>query len=232
MRLAAALLLALAITASAASAAAGAESQPISEAETALFMTDYLAALPVPSALRYGLVRRGTLEPGFSDTVQLDLKPAAGAARSVETRCLSGSRKLEMPELDFAQGNPALLCFFERDIREMERLTGGRSAYFRKRIRVALAGSAQVRPATFSYNGHPVAGTEIRIAPYEDDPLRGRYERYAGKVYLFRMSNEVPGGLIEATALIPAGSAAQPADVPLLEEALTLAGSQSPDPTR
>jgi hypothetical protein len=230
MRLAAALLLALGITAS---AAAGAESQPISEAETALFMTDYLAALPVPSALRYGLVRRGTLEPGFSDTVELDLKPAAGAARSVEIRCLSGSRRLEMPELDFAQGNPALLCFLERDIREMERLTGGKAAYFRKRIRLALAGRAQVRPATFSYNGRPVAGTEIRIAPYEDDPLRGRYERYAGKVYVFRMSNEVPGGLIEADALIPAGSAAQPAEaVPLLEEALTLAGSQSPDSTR
>ena len=228
MRLAAALLLALGIA-----PAVCAESQPISEAETALFMTDYLGALPVPSALRYGLVRRGTLEPGFSDTVELDLKPAAGAARNVETRCLSGSRRLEMPELDSAQGNPALLCFLERDIREMERLTGGKAAYFRKRIRLALAGRAQVRPATFSYNGRPVAGTEVRIAPYEDDPLRGRYERYAGKVYVFRMSNEVPGGLVEADALIPADSAAQPAEaVPLLEEALTLAGSQSPDSTR
>ena len=26
---------------------------------------------------------------------------------------------LEMPELDFAQGNPALLCFFERDIEQL-----------------------------------------------------------------------------------------------------------------
>jgi hypothetical protein len=231
MKLAAALLLALAIAASA--PAACAESQPISEAETALFMADYLGALPVPSTLRYGVVRRGTLEPGFSDTVELDLKPAAGAARSVETRCLSGDRRLEMPGLDFAQGNPALLCFLERDIREMERLTGGKSAYFRKRIRLALAGRAQLKPATFSYNGRPVAGTEIRIAPYEDDPLRGRYERYAGKVYVFRMSNEVPGGLIGAAALIPAGGGAQPAGAdPLLEEALTLAGSQGLDSNR
>jgi hypothetical protein len=230
MRLAAALLLALGI---AAAAPAGAESQPISEAETALFMTDYLGALPVPSALRYGLVRRGTLEPGFSDTVETDLKPAAGAARSVETRCLTGSRRLEVPELDFAQGNPALLCFLERDIREMERLTGGKSAYFRKRIRLALAGHAQVSPATFSYNGRPVGGTEIRIAPYEDDPLRGRYERYAGKVYIFRMSNEVPGGLIGASALIPANGVGQPAEAdPLLEEALTLAGSQGSNSNR
>ncbi len=227
MRIVAALALGIA-----AAAPAAAESQAISPAETALFMTDYLGALPVPSSLRYGLVRRGTLEPGFSDTVEVDLRETADGGRSVEARCLTGSRRLEMPALDFAQGNPALLCFLERDIREMQRLTGGRSAYFRKRIRLALAGSAQVRPATFSYNGHPVAGTEIRIAPYEDDPLRGRYERYAAKVYVFRMSNEVPGGLIEATALIPAGSAAQPADVPLLEEALTLAGSQSPDPNR
>ena len=42
------------------------------------------------------------------------------------------------------EGNPVLLYFLERDIREMERLTGGKSGYFRKAIRLALARSASV----------------------------------------------------------------------------------------
>jgi hypothetical protein len=222
----AALLLALGATAPAPAAAA--ESAPISEAETALFMADYVTGLRVPSSLRYGLVKRGKLEAGFADTVEVEVRASADTGRTVVTRCLSGGRKLELPALDFAQGNPALLCFLERDIREMERLTGGKSAYFRKRIRLALAERAQIKPISFSYNGHPVAGREIRIAPYQDDPLRSRFERYADKVYVFKVSNEVPGGLMEADAMIPADSGGQGSEAgPLLEEALTLTSSNS-----
>jgi hypothetical protein len=222
----AALLLAQGATASARAAAA--ESERGSEAQTAPFMTEYVADLRVPSSLRYGLVKRGTLQAGFSDTVEVEVRASADAGRSVVTGCLSGGRKLELFALDFAQGNPALSRFIERDIGEMERLTGGKSAYFRKRIRLVLAERAQIKPTSFSYNGHPVAGREICISPYQDDPLRSRFERYADKASLCKVSNEVPGELIEADAMIPAGSGGQGSEAGrLLEEVLTLTGSNS-----
>ena len=210
----------------AAATAAGAADEP-SEAETALFLTDHLQKLSPPMVLRYSFSKTGGLEKGFSDTVEVEIgKPDAGAGTRVVTRCLSGDRKVELPALDFAQGNPALLCFLERDIRQMERLTGGKANYFRKRIRLALAERAQMRAVTIEVNGRPVEAREIRITPYADDPLRERFERYAGKYYVFRVAADIPGGLIEADAVIPdhSGSGRAGEEAPqLIEEVLKFA---------
>jgi hypothetical protein len=189
-----------------------------SPAEVALFVTDHLAGLQAPARLHYAFTRGGTLEPGFSDSVEVSIDAAPDGRRSVLTRCLSGERKVELPALDHAQGNPALLCFLERDIRHMQRLTGGRSNYFRQRIRLALARHAEVRAVTLNVGDRQVAGREIRIAPYLDDPRRARFERYAGKFYVFRVSDEVPGGIVGIEAVIPGGSANNAP--PLLADAL------------
>jgi hypothetical protein len=190
----------------------------IAPAETALFMTDHLRGLAPPARLRYDFSRSGSLEVAFSDQVEVDVEAGPGGARQVVTRCLSEGRRIELPALDFAQGNPALLCFLERDIRQMERLTGGKANYFRKRIRLALAEGAEVRNFSQEIGGRPIAGREIRIAPYSDDPLRQRFERYAAKYYVFRLSDDVPGGIVELDAVIPAASAGA---APLQTEALS-----------
>ena len=209
-----------------ASATAGAADEP-SEAETALFLTDHLQKLTPPTLLRYSFSKTGALEKGFSDTVEVEIgKPDAGAGKRVVTRCLSGDQKVELPALDFAEGNPALLCFLERDIRQMERLTGGKANYFRKRIRLALAEQAQMRAVKLEVNGRPVEAREIRITPYADDPLRARFERFAGKYYVFRVAADIPGGLIEADAVVPdrSGSGRTGEEAPqLIEEVLKFA---------
>ena len=209
-----------------ASATAGAADEP-SEAETALFLTDHLQKLSPPMVLRYSFSKTGALEKGFSDTVEVEIgKPDAGAGKRVVTRCLSGDQKVELPALDFAEGNPALLCFLERDIRQMERLTGGKANYFRKRIRLALAEQAQMRAVKLEVNGRPVEAREIRITPYADDPLRARFERFAGKYYVFRVAADIPGGLIEADAVVPdrSGSGRTGEEAPqLIEEVLKFA---------
>jgi hypothetical protein len=206
----------------------GATAQAISPAETLLFQTNHLQNVRAPLTLTYAFRKTGSLEPGFDDQVQVilndkkrdgkpDVKPA------VTMHFLSGPRQHRMAdpqgsEDDGAEGNPVLLGFLERDIAEMKRLTGGASNYFRKRIRLALAEAAQVRPTRFSWGGKLVEGREVSIEPYRNDPMAQRFERYVPKRYTFVISAQVPGGVYQVVSAL-AGPAGGPA---LTNETLTL----------
>lgn len=199
----------------------------ISEAETALFLADHFKSVKAPSVLRYEFTKRGSMEDGFSDTVEISVQQAKGGkTKTVTTRCLSGTKKIELPAIERAEGNPVVLCFLERDIREMERLTGGKSNYFRKRIRLALADSAEVKSVKIPLGNQQLDARQIRIAPYADDPMRERYRGYADKYYVFTLSESIPGGVYEIDAVIPAaaakGKAGDDKAPPLIEEVLIL----------
>ena len=85
-------------------------------------------------------------------------------------------KAIELPPVDGATANPVTLFYLERDIREMERLTKGKAAYFRKRIRMALYQGAQVRDVRFSYRGQTVpvfydaAGKTLANKPMTGSP--------------------------------------------------------------
>ncbi len=202
-------------------AAQGAWAQAIAEAETLLFQTNHLQGVHAPLTLAYVFHKQGSLEPGFDDQVRLTL--AAGQP-AVTMQFLSGERARPAPPADHPEGNPVLLGFLERDIAEMARLTGGSASYFRKRIRLALAQAAQVRPHRFRYAGKPVDGRAVSIEPYLADPLRQRFEQYAGKRYTFVVSAQVPGGVARLQAAVPGGAGG----APLIDETLTLVGVSDP----
>jgi hypothetical protein len=107
----------------------------------------------------------------------------------------------------------------------MERRTGGKATYFRKRVRMALAESAQVQPIQFDFNGRSVNGTQITLHPFTDDPLKSRFEKLADKTYVFTLSQEVPGQLyrMQTQARAPQAQADAP---PLLEETVTFTGAE------
>jgi hypothetical protein len=193
-----------------------AAAQDISAAETLLFQTNHLKNVHAPATLRYTFHKAGSAEPGFDDQVRLVLSNSKPAAT---LQFLTGPRQYTAPAVDDPEGNPVLLGFLEHDIAGMQRLTGGSSAYFRKRIRLALAGSAQVRPRHFTYAGKGIDGREIVIEPYANDPMRARFEQYVGKRYTFIVSDKVPGGVYQVHAV-----AGQPA---LVDETLTLVGDSS-----
>jgi hypothetical protein len=196
-----------------------------SPAERALFMTNHLAGTQPPATLRYSFSKSGSMEDGFEDKVVVKLKAAKGGACCLaEAEFLSGPRRLSLPDIDQAQGNPAVLYFLERDIREMNRLTKGQQNYFRKRIRMAVYQGAQVEDVTVSYRGKTVPAREIRIAPYVDDPLRVRFEKLANKTYVFTLSDAVPGGLYAIRTRI-AGENADAA--PLIVEEMIVDGGVS-----
>jgi hypothetical protein len=173
-----------------------AAAQTVSPAETLLFETDHLARIKPPVTLVYEFRKVSNVEPGFTDKVQLDLADSKGKS-SATLHFLSGAHKHDIPALENAHGNPVLLGFLERDIAEMKRLTGGSTAYFRKRIRMALAEGARISTESIAYQGKTLAAQTVRIQPYLDDPMHARFEPYVHKTYTFVVSNQVPGGVYQ-----------------------------------
>ncbi|HXZ97446.1 MAG TPA: hypothetical protein VEG37_10455 [Burkholderiales bacterium] len=202
----------------------------ISEAETLLFETNHLKKITKPEKLHYIFVKSGTLEQNFQDDVQITIdKIMPDGGKYITTEFLSGSKRIEFPPIEDAKSNPVLLWFLERDIREMQRLTGGKSPYFRKRIRIALADHAEVRPVKIAYDGKEVNGNEIKITPYINDELKERFGRHVGKYYLFTLSDRIPGGIYQLRTVDPDGQSDKSGTVPpLIEETLTF----SPDKKR
>ena len=194
-----------------------------SPAERALFMSKQFAGLAPPITLRYQYHQSGSLEPGFDDQVVIKLSAQAnGKCCTASTDFLAGARRLSLPEVEAADGNPVVLYFLERDIREMSRLTKGQPNYFRKRIRMAVYRDAQVRELSLPYRGASVAVRQITLTPYLDDPLRLRFDKFANKRYDFMLSDAVPGGVYAIRTLISAESADA---APLLVEEMVLEGA-------
>jgi hypothetical protein len=197
--------------------------EEFSPAERAIFMSNQLANVQPPATLHYRYVKSGTMEDGFEDRITLKL--AARADRSCCTASadfLSGARRLALPEVESAEGNPVLLYFLERDIREMSRLTKGQSGYFRKRIRMAIFQGARIRDLTLPYQGKDVAARQITVTPYVDDPLRERFAKLVGKRYTFTLSDAVPGGVYAVATQVDGEGVGAP---PLWVEEMTLDGA-------
>ena len=197
---------------------------PISEAEQRLFMDAHLANLPDKAAVSYDYAKTGTLEPAFNDRVSLQVEKTA-SGRHTHVDYLSGKAALVLPDVDEANGNPVILSFLERDVREMERRTGGKANYFRKRVRLALAESAQVEPVTMELAGRQVEAIRISIRPYQNDPNQARFPTFTGKIYVFTLSKEVPGMVYEMRTEVRAPQA--PAEAPpLVVERLVYSGTK------
>jgi hypothetical protein len=196
-----------------------------SPAETLLLMTDQLGKLKTPNTLTYAFARRGTLEAAFDDRVTLRVTRKPGSACcNADASFLSGERKVTLPPIDDAQGNPVILYFLEHDIREMKRITKGSTTYFRKRVRMAIYDGARIEPVQFMHAGQQVKGQQIVVAPYRDDPNRARFENMVRKQYVFTLSDAVPGGVAAIRTLVPLATGADP----LIGDSLVLEGVVPP----
>lgn len=177
-------------------ASAQQDKKDFSQAERLLFMSNQLSALKPPMVLRYSFRKSGSMEEGFEDGVTISLtRQADGGCCATAGEFLTGARKLNLPEVPAAEGNPVILYFLERDVREMNRLTKGSQFHFRKQIRMAVYQAAKVREVSLRYRGKSVKATEVEISPYLDDPNRPRFEKLAVKQYVFTLSDAVPGGV-------------------------------------
>ncbi len=211
-----------ALLAGAAGAARAADNTGFSEAEKLLFTVDHFKSLGNGAKLDYDYARRGSLEDEFKDKVQIAVGPKGAEGRPVHVEFLTGKQKMQLPDLPNAEGNPLILFFLEREVREMNRVTGGSQNYYRKRIRITLAQAAEVKPVSVTVAGKSVQAQEIRIAPYRDDPARSRYEKFAEKTFVFTLSDQVPGGVIEMRSQLLADGGS--AEAPVWAESVKYAG--------
>ncbi|MDP4302765.1 hypothetical protein [Leptothrix discophora] len=215
----------------AAPTAASGQAQDFSQAERLLLMTPQFKGIKPPLKLGYRYRLTGTLkdETAFEDRVTVSLTALAqGRCCKASGEFLSGPRRLGLPEVEQAEGNPVTLFFLERDIREMNRRTKGSASYFRKRLRMALYESATVSDIEVQYRGKTVAGRQIVIRPYADDPNKDRFSQLARKQYVFVLSDAVPGTVVSIRSGV-AGTDGGPNGGPtLLDEELLLDGAQPP----
>ena len=187
-----------------------------------VFVDPQLRNVKPPTTLRYNFARSGSLEPALNDDVRIELRARPdGGCCAAEGRFLSGQHAVALPPIDDAQSNPVILFFLEHDVRDMQRRTRGQTAHFRRRIRLALADNARVSDVTVRHAGRDWPAKEVRITPYLDDPARARFERYAGKEYVFVLAPGVPGGVAQLRTRVSGEGPA--ANAPLIEETITLA---------
>lgn len=216
--------LAALLLAAAACVHAATDTPDYSPAERLLFMTPQLGRLRPPQTLNYSFRKSGSLETGFDDQVTLQFAAAAdGRCCAASGTFLSGERRMNLPEVPSAEGNPVILYFLEHDVRQMQRLTKGSQNHFRKRIRMAVYNAATLRELPVRWRGQSVTATEISISPFLDDPNRPRYEKFARKVYRFVLADAVPGGVYAIRTEIPSADA--PA-APLIVEELRAEGAE------
>ncbi len=150
--------------------AQGAEPQdtrPLSSAQTALFETPHLRNVSQAETLEYSFVRSGA--SGFTDRVEIHIgAPHADGTKSVSFDFLTGARHLPYPTVDNFAGNPLLMMFLERDVRDMKEQLGLSATYFRNRIREAFVDRAVVADASFMLDGRALPAREITVRPFAD----------------------------------------------------------------
>lgn len=195
----------------------------VSEAETLLFQTNHLKNVVPAATLFYAFRKTGSAEAGFDDTVEVRVH-SADSAKRVSVAFFTGARRIAFPEVAHAEGNPVLLYFLEREIREMARLTGAKPAQFRRAIRTALARSARVAKTKLRFGGRGAAASEVTIVPYADNPLKDSLGKYASKSYVFTLSADVPGGVYRVRGFVPPPADAANDAPPLIEERLSFVG--------
>jgi hypothetical protein len=204
--------------------------QEISDAEKRVFMQDHLKNVVGAATLNYQFTKAGALEKGFEDQVSVSVKPgAAGQGKNCHVDFLTGERQFRQLQdvIENATGNPVILAFLERDVSEMKRITKGQPNYYRKRIRMALAQGAEVKPVTIKFSGKEIAGREIVLTPYEDDPARPRYEKFSNKSYTITLSDDIPGGVYKLRSVMQdRASKDAGAGKPMIEETLIFTGSK------
>jgi hypothetical protein len=206
---------------------AHADPVPISPAETLLFMTPHLQEVQPPSRLHYAFRKSGTLEQGFSDTVDVDITAGTDGSKKGATRFFSGTRRVDFPPIEHVEGNPVLLFYLDREVREMSRLTHGAPIHFQKMMRTALAGSAQIKNVDIRFDGRSLPAQQITITPYLADPNRERFEQLAAKKYVFTLCDGIPGHVYQLRAFVPAASGSSK-DEAVIDETLTFQSAGAP----
>tara|TARA_X000001036_G_scaffold278044_1_gene258284 strand:- start:4 stop:756 length:753 start_codon:yes stop_codon:yes gene_type:complete len=172
----------------------------MSSANVELFVQPHLESINEPSRLFYKFEKKSTREDSFIGNVVLNIVKIDDENRKYITfRYLKGRNKVRFPPQVGAKGNPIFMLFFERDARDMQRLTGGNALFFRSRIRHAIA-ATEIKDIEIDFNGKSHPAIEIYFKPFLNTKLKNRISRYKSKEFKVILSKEIPGSIFRIEA--------------------------------
>ena len=111
-----------------------------------------------------------------------------------------------MAALEYDEGPTYQTARLSRYREMAEQMITAGQAYYAYETREeldAMRNQAMARNEKPRYNGH----YRDLNAPFRDDPARSRYEKFAEKTYLFTLSDEVPGRVVELRSELVSPSA-------------------------
>ena len=174
-------------------------SDDITPAERLIFTTDHLHGVEAQTELDYAVVNSEQPSHG-ADLVKVLVLSADNAKGDAQVSDRSGNVPLPNGGL---QCNPVIIYFLERDISEMQSLTGGQRRYFQHRLRLALAAGPRIETVTSEAGGKSVSARRIVVQPYLNDPNAERFAQYTAKRYTFVLADDVPGQVVLIRTDVP-----------------------------
>ena len=174
----------------------------MSSANIALFIDEHLKTITEPSRIYYKFSKESTREDNFVGNVVLNIvKVENDNTKHITFRYLKGRNKVRFPPQIGAKGNPVFMLFFERDARDMQRLTGGNALFFRSRIRHTIA-ATEIKDVELEFQGNNFSGKQISFQPFLETKLKNRVSRYKTKKFVLTMSEEIPGFIFKIETYI------------------------------
>ena len=174
----------------------------MSSANIALFIDEHLKTITEPSRIYYKFSKESTREDNFIGNIVLNIiKVDDDNTKHITFRYLKGRNKVRFPPQIGAKGNPVFMLFFERDARDMQRLTGGNALFFRSRIRHTIA-ATEIKDIQIEFQGNNFAGKQISFQPFLETKLKNRVSRYKTKKFVLTMSKDIPGFIFKIETYI------------------------------
>lgn len=196
-----------------------------SEINNQLFDKSHLKNINEPAKLIYKYKKDSYTEGNREDTIEMMVDNIRNTGRrDTQFEFFTGEHNRPYQAMEDQRGNGVFVYFLEFDIHEMERRTGGEWRYFQRKIRWAMAEGADKKEVEVEYDGKKVKAFEYTIQPYVDDPKNSRYKLYAGKYYIFTLSEEIPGEIYQIRTIVPDGTRWEEGQTALVEESVTFAG--------
>lgn len=176
-------------------------------AKSVLFEADHLGQVAAGSQLSYRLDHKVSDEKllglPFSDEIKIAIERVADdGKRDVKVSVFTGDRARPTQPIAGLTGNPLLVIFLDRSVRNYAMIAGGRTAYLKNRFKVELAKNSTVTPTKVPYNGGEVDGYRVSVTPFVHDPNRHKMRGYEGSTYEFVVSENVPGYFVELVAVL------------------------------
>ncbi len=199
-----------------------------SDVNNALFDKAHLKNITRPGVLHYQYRKSSFVDGNRKDTIDVIVSNIRNTGRrDTHFDFFTGKHNRPYVDRENQRGNGVFALYLEFDIHELERLTGGSWAYFQRKIRWAFAKGAAKKEVDIDYQGKKLKGIQYTIQPFIDDPKNSRYSLYAGKYYIFTLSEDIPGEIYQIRTIVPDGKIWREGDEPLTEETLTFSGFEA-----